>query len=355
MPHTYPWLTTATFRKSTPMPKLLPLSLLLSLLFSCQPTSQEPQTDLTPFHLELPTHFPQPEFPEDNTLTEVRVRLGKKLFYDPILSRDSTISCNSCHKQELAFADDVAISPGIDGRLGFRNAPTLANLVYAKAVNKDGGVVKLDIQAVVPMEDKDEMDFQGLLAAQRMQQIPEYVDLCRKAYGDTPSTYVISRALAAFIRTMVSGDSRYDQYLQGKAILSESEQRGKELFFSERLKCSSCHNGFNFTDNSFQHNGLYQEHEDLGRMRITHQPEDEGKFRVPTLRHVTLTAPYMHDGGLPTLEAVLEHYNRGGVGHPNQSEKIRPLNLTEQEKQDIIAFLGTLTDEGFLGDEAFGS
>lgn len=333
------------------MPKLLSLSLLLSLL-SCQPAPKESSPS---FHLTIPQHFPQPTFPEDNALTEARIALGKKLFYDPILSRDSTISCNSCHKQELAFADDVAISPGIEGRLGFRNAPTLANLAYAKEVNKDGGVVKLDIQAVVPMEDEAEMDFQGLLAARRMQQIPEYVDLCQKAYGDAPSTYIISRALAAFIRTMVSGNSRYDQFLAGKASLSESEQRGKSLFFSDRLQCSSCHNGFNFTDNSFQHNGVYQAHEDLGRMRITHLPEDEGKFRVSTLRNIALTAPYMHDGGLPTLEAVLAHYNQGGVGHPNQSEKIRPLNLTEQEKLDVISFLETLTDSSFLVDEKFAS
>lgn len=329
------------------------LTLTLPLTWSCQREPSVVQPDLTPYPLTLPHGFPEPDFPEDNALTQARVQLGKKLFYDPILSRDSTVSCNSCHVQELAFAHDVAISPGIEGRLGFRNAPTLVNLAYAKAVNKDGGVVKLDIQAVVPMEDEEEMDFQGILAARRMQQIPEYVDLCQKAYGDEPSTYIISRALASFIRTMVSGNALYDQYLEGKAALSESALRGKELFFSDRLQCSSCHSGFNFTDNSFQHNGLYKTHEDLGRMRITHQPEDEGKFRVPTLRNVALTAPYMHDGSLATLHDVLEHYNSGGVEHPNKSDKIRPLHLTEREKLDIIEFLHTLTDSSFLVDPAF--
>ena len=330
---------------------LVTISLFLAI--SCQTGEESPAADLTPFHLELPAGFPEPEYPEDNALTQARVHLGKKLFYDPILSRDSTVSCHSCHKQELAFAHNVAISPGIEGRLGFRNAPTLVNLAYAERVNKDGGVVKLDIQAVVPIEDEEEMDFQGLLAARRMEEIPEYVELCQQAYGGKPSTYIISRALAAFIRTMVSGNSTYDQYLAGTASLSESALRGKELFFSERLQCGSCHTGFNFTDNDFHHNGQEISEEDLGRIRITHQSEDEGKFRVPTLRNIALTAPYMHDGKFATLEDVLNHYNTGGADHPNKSDKIRPLNLTEQEKTDVIQFLETLTDSSFLVNPAF--
>ena len=144
---------------------LITISLFLAI--SCQTGEESPTADLTPFHLELPAGFPEPEYPEDNALTQARVHLGKKLFFDPILSRDSTVSCHSCHKQELAFAHNMAISPGIEGRLGFRNAPTLVNLAYAERVNKDGGVVKLDIQAVVPMEDEEEMDFQGLVSCSK--------------------------------------------------------------------------------------------------------------------------------------------------------------------------------------------
>ena len=307
------------------------------------------QNDQT-YHLALPANFPIPTIPENNTLTSARIALGKKLFYDPILSIDTTLSCVSCHKPALAFSDSVPISPGVHGRLGFRNAPSLANTAYLDLINKDGGVVKLDMQAVVPIEDEDEMGLPLVYAAQRLREHPEYPKLCKEAYDQPPNPFVITRALAAFQRTMISGNSLYDQYMQGKKDALDSAQiRGMELFFSDRTQCSECHAGFNFTTNQFENNGLKEDYSgDLGRQRVTSKEKDEGKFRVPSLRNIAVTAPYMHDGSVPTLQAVITHYNSGGKQHPNKSNDIQPLKLSPQEQSDMIRFLEALTDSMFL-------
>lgn len=345
---------TASPPSSFPLRAAAGLLLFLLAVAGCRPDEAPADpVDRTPYALALPEGFPPPVLPPDNELTVARVALGKKLFYDPLLSRDSTVSCASCHRQALAFADDVPVSPGVEGRLGFRNSPTLANLAYLDLFNKDGGVVRLDIQALVPIEDHNEMDFRGLFAAERMQADPAYVAMSLRAYGREPSSFVITRALAAFQRTLISGEARFDRAERGEALLTPSEARGRDLFFSERTNCGNCHGGFNFTLNEFENNGLYADYEDQGRRRVTLDPADEGKFRVPTLRNVALTAPYMHDGSLPGLEAVIDHYDRGGSGHPNQSPLVRPLNLTEQEKADLLAFLQTLTDTAFIENPAF--
>ncbi|MCB0597782.1 MAG: cytochrome-c peroxidase [Lewinellaceae bacterium] len=331
------------------------LFLILSLFLApaCQPEEGNP-LDETPYSLELPAGFPYPEIPEDNELTVARVALGKRLFYDPILSADSTISCASCHKQSLAFADDVPISPGVQGRLGLRNAPTLANVAYLGRLNKDGGVVKLDLQPVVPIEDHNEMNLPLPEAERRLNAHPDYRDDFMRAYGKEASAFTLTRALGAFMRTLISGDSRYDRYNNGaETALNAAEQEGMSLFFSERLGCGHCHQGFNLTDNSFRNNGLYTIYEDPGRSRVTLKTEDEGKFRVPTLRNIALTAPYMHDGSLPSLEAVIEHYNSGGSAHPNKDTLIHPLQLSETEKANLAAFLRTLTDNAFIANPAF--
>lgn len=328
--------------------------LLLLLAFtSCE---KEPASaiDLTPYTLELPPHFPYPSIPQDNELTEARVALGKKLFFEPALSVDSSITCESCHKQALAFAHDRPLSPGVKGRFGFRNAPTLANVAYLGRVNKDGGVPKLDLQALVPIEDHAEMNLSILHAADRLNTDPEYVTAFQLAYGESANPFTITRALGAFQRTLISANSIYDQYLQGTVSLSPVEERGRLLFFSERTSCSSCHVGFNLTENGFFNNGLYETYEDWGRRRVTGLPEDDGVFRVPTLRNIALTAPYMHDGSLPDLQAVLQHYNGGGYAHPNKDSRIRPLSLSDQELSDLEAFLKTFTDEAFLKDPRFG-
>ncbi|MFK7934887.1 MAG: cytochrome-c peroxidase [Saprospiraceae bacterium] len=334
--------------------------LLFSCLYACQPAPQvtEVETvtmDTTAYPLVIPTGFPQPKIPANNQLTNARVALGKKLFYEPILSLDSTITCASCHILSKGMADNLRISPGVHGANGFRNPPTLTNVAYLDLVNKDGGVRKLGLQALVPIEDHDEMNVSILEVSKRLNESPTYVEMAQRAYGRNPDPFVISRALAAFQRTMISGNSRYDQYhfQNDKNALTEQEKRGMELFFSEKLNCSACHIGFNFTDNAFKNNGLYAEYEDQGRQRVTSKDEDNGLFRVPTLRNIALTFPYMHDGSVGTLEEVIEHYASGGVGHRNQSEEIRDFKISQQEKADVVAFLGTLTDSSFVNNSLF--
>lgn len=329
--------------------------LLIPLLFSACRQEEGSPMDETPYELDLPPGFPYPDIPEDNELTAARVALGKRLFYDPILSEDSTVSCATCHKQALAFADDVAVSPGVKGRLGFRNSPTLANVAYLERLNKDGGVTKLGLQPVVPIEDHNEMNLPLQEAVRRLREHAGYPVDFQRAYGEEASPFTLTRALASFMRTLISGDSRYDRYINGEeSALSEAEKRGLALFFSERASCGSCHSGFNFTDDSFRNNGLYETYADPGRRRVTQNAEDEGRFRVPTLRNIALTAPYMHDGSLPTLEAVVEHYAGGGAAHPNKDSLIRQLQLSELEKMDLIAFLEALTDSSFISNPAFG-
>lgn len=308
------------------------------------------------FHLPIPEGFPEPDFPKDNQLTEARISLGKKLFYDTRLSIDSTVACVSCHIPSLAFSDSVAISPGVDGKLGFRNASTLANVAYLGKgkVNKDGGVVKLDLQAVVPIEDEMEMGFTLAGLAKRLEDIPEYSPLFKEAYDRPADPFSITRALGSFLRTLISGNSRYDQYVHQNDLdaLSESELRGKKIFF-EKAQCGSCHNGYNLTNYDFANVGVHEEYNDRGRGRITLDVKDDGKFRVPTLRNITLTAPYMHDGSIATLEEVIEHYVKGGLNHPNKDPRIRPLQLTDEDKSDLMAFFGSLTDSTFIHNPDF--
>ena len=320
-------------------------ALVLLLHFSCKKS----------FELELPMGFEPPTYPKDNELTAARVALGKKLFYDPLLSRDSSISCNSCHKQEFAFADPRPISPGVDGRMGKRNAMSLVNVAYGKRMNRDGGVPKLDLQAIVPIETEEEMDFTAQQIAERLVQLPEYEALFTEAYGRGPDAFTITRALGAFQRTLISGNAPYDQYMfQGNnRALSESAIRGEALFSSQRLQCSSCHSGFNFSSGEFANNGLYSEYADQGRRDVTLADEDIGVFKIPTLRNIAVSAPYMHDGSLNTLEEVIEHYNQGGKNHPNKDEKIKPLNLNAKEKEDLLHFLEALTDQSFVTNPDF--
>lgn len=329
--------------------------LIASCFFTCNPTTTESIIDNTPYTWNLPAEFPSPIESADNPTTLAKVALGKRLFYEPMLSENNTISCESCHKQNLAFADDKTISPGVHGRLGLRNSPSLANVGYVPKLNKDGGVPKLDIQALVPIEDENEMNINLEDVVARLNTVESYRSDFLHAFGDEASIYNVPRALAAFLRTMISGHSPYDDYIAGNDnALSLSAQRGAALFFSANLACSSCHNGFNFTNDSFANNGLYLDYGlDPGRQRVTISTDDEGHFRVPSLRNVGLTAPYMHDGSLSTLEAVIDHYNKGGVKHPLQDERIRPLSLSDQEKVDLIAFLEHLTDEDFIQSEAF--
>lgn len=304
------------------------------------------------YELDIPSWFPPMEIPSDNQLTQARIDLGRKLFYDYDLSVNSTVSCGTCHDSRFAFSGGRAVNPGVNGALGFRNAPTLTNIGYAPRLFHDGGVETLELQAQAPIFNEVEMSFTIAGFLERIKGNAEYERMFEEAYGREPDAYGISRSIACFERTMISGHSRFDQYeYEGdENALSEQELRGRELFFSSETKCSSCHEPPLFTNYAYENIGLYENYADSGRARITHLAEDRGKFKVPTLRNIDESAPYMHDGSLYTLEQVVEHFNSGGVGHPNQSEAVKPLNLSEQQKTDLVAFLKTLSDESFVSD-----
>lgn len=337
------------------MKKIGILCALLVLLFACQKEKPDTAPAGPELLLAVPPGFLAPEFPAGNELTPARWALGKKLFYDPVLSRDSTLSCGSCHHATKAFSDTVVFSLGVAGLPGTRNAPTLANIAYHPYFTREGGVPTLEMQILVPIQEHNEFDFNILLIAERLKRDTAYVRMSLEAYNREPDAFVITRSIACFERTFVSGQSRYDQYFfQGKNdVLTPAEKRGMDLFFSEKTNCSQCHSGFNFTNYAFENNGLYADYPDLGRYRLTELESDRARFKVPTLRNVALTAPYMHDGSLWTMEAVIAHYNSGGQPHPNKSMLLRPLGLTFTEQADLVAFLNSLTDEPFINNPKF--
>ena len=328
--------------------KHIPLVLWGAFLFiGCQ---KDPEV---PYQLAVPEWFPDMEIPSDNELTQARIDLGRKLFYEPLLSLDSSISCGSCHLQEKAFTDGLPISIGVEGADGLRNAPTLANIGLAPYFFHDGGVQTLELQSQQPIFSVEEMRFSIAGFLDRIENDAEYKNMFMEAYGRAPDAFGISRAIASFERTLISGNSRFDQYeYQGESdVFSDAEKRGRDLFFSDQTKCSTCHYPPLFTNYEFENVGLYQNYADSGRARISHLSGDNGKFKVPTLRNIELTAPYMHNGSLQSLEAVVDHFNSGGVAHANQSESVVPLQLTEQQKADLVAFLKTLTDITFITEQ----
>jgi cytochrome c peroxidase len=305
--------------------------------------------------MDIPDGFPVIDFPEDNLFTQARWELGKKLFYDPVLSVDATISCASCHKPALAFSDQLSFSLGVEDRLGTRNAPSLANVAYQPYLLREGGVPTLEMQVLVPIQEHNEFDFNIVLLAQRLNADTTYVKMAMDAYGRSPDAFVITRALACFERSLLSGNSPYDQYTQqnNTSAMTNAQIRGMNLFFSDRTNCSTCHSGFNFTNYTFQNNGLYIQYADEGRMRLTLKEEDQALFKVPGLRNIDLTGPYMHDGSLKTLQQVIDHYQSGGKDHPNKNTILRPLDLTSSEQKDLIEFLKSLTDDTFLTNPIF--
>ena len=306
-------------------------------------------------YYSLPADFPMMEQAPKNDLTATRIELGRRLFYDPILSRDSTISCASCHKQEFAFADTLPVSFGVEQRLGTQNAPSLTNIGYAPYFTRAGGVPTLEMQILVPIQESHELDFNIVLAGERLRKDSLYVQLSRAAYDRTPDPYVITRALSAFERTLISAHSPYDLYTyqDKKNALSPAAKRGMKLFMSEKTNCSSCHVPPHFSNFAFENNGLYQVYPDSGRIRLTLKEKDRALFKVPSLRNIALTAPYMHDGSIKTLKEVLNHYNQGGQAHKHKNKLIRPLQLSEQEIDDLMAFLQSLSDQHFIQNPAF--
>ncbi len=320
-------------------------------MFSCDQESNDKDMAL----YAVPEGFPEFTIPADNLPTVERIDLGKRLFFDKRLSKDSTVSCGSCHLASKAMADSLMVSPGIGGVEGNRNSISIVNAAYQPHLMREGGVPTLEMQVLAPIQDPNEMDFNIVKVVERMQGDSLIQNLSQSAYGRALDPFVITRAIACYERSLLSANSAYDQYNNyGEAAnFGSAELAGMDLFFSERTNCSSCHGGFNFTDNSFKNNGLYEEYEDPGRERLTAKSSDRALFKVPSLRNVGLTAPYMHNGKFATLDTVLAHYNNGGMGHVHQSELIQALNLTEEELSQLKRFLLSLSDYTIASNPIF--
>lgn len=328
-----------------------------------------PQT----YEIDLPEWMPDPFIPEDNPMTVAGVALGRHLFFDPILSLDSTLSCSSCHDPKLAFTDGQAVSKGVLGIAGTRSSMSLVNLAFNKnGFFWDGRSETLEEQALIPIEDHIEMNETWPNVEQKLRRHTSYPAMFREAFGISNKSEISRdlavKAIAQFERSLLSANSRYDRVIWlNDGWPTDSERRGQQLFFFEELPqnqqhpgCSHCHFAPTFTDNNFKNNGLddvedLNDFTDLGRGGVINNIYDNGKFRVPTLRNIALTAPYMHDGRFQTLEEVLEHYSSGGHGVINEDPNIQAFTLSEQDKKDLIAFLEMLTDTSFVNDPRFQS
>lgn len=315
-----------------------------------------------------PPGFVRMAIPDDNPLTEEGIALGRRLFYDPILSADSSLSCNSCHLQKYAFAEPGAVSIGVDGRTGRRSAPSLVNVgYYNTGLFWDGRAATLEEQALHPVSNPDEMGADWEAVEQRLRQDAVYRELFQKAFGIEASEIDrerVGKALAQFQRTLISANAKFDRVQLGLDTFTAAERRGWEIFFDfpgglPMAECGHCHADPLFTNQEYFNNGLdpapprLMEFKDEGRGGVTGRRSDLGKFRTPSLRNIELTAPYMHDGRFRTLEEVIDHYASGGHYAENVSPNVRPLRLTAGDKADLIAFLRTLTDTSFVNNPKF--
>ncbi len=325
------------------------------------------------YELVVPPTLPDPAdyIPADNPLTIEGVALGRKLFYDPILSADTSLSCAGCHAQEFSFTDSGnALSIGVQNMPGTRNSMALFNLMYSDRLFWDGSRATLESQALEPVPNPLEMHLEWEVAEERLRSDTAYVQAFYEALGTTSITANdVAKAIAQFERTIVSGNSTFDQAITpGSGVfLSEEAQLGYSLFFTENGDCFHCHGDpLNlFTDNLFHNNGLdavddVNDFADPGLGEITGDPSDYGKFRTPSLRNVAMTAPYMHDGRFETLEEVIDHYSEHIQNSPTLDPVIgskfgEGLGLSDGDKQAIIAFLNSLTDETFLNNPDYAA
>ena len=297
-----------------------------------------------------PLGLPPVIWPADNPYSAARVELGRYLFFDPRLSANGKVSCATCHPPEHAFAGGDPAPLGVTGTPLRRRAPTLINRAYGRSEFYDGRAATLEAQPLGPITAPEEMGTTPEAAAEAISKIPGYRSLFERAFGDSQVTFDrITKAIATFERTILSGNSPYDRFVNGdKHALSAPAKRGLQIF--ERTgECSECHNGFNFTNEKFSSLGIGpdQEPPDLGLAGITRKRRDEGKFKVPTLREVEHTAPYMHDGREKTLDDVLEFYRKGGNPSPHLDSRIAPFFLDAPAKADLKAFLESLSGEGW--------
>lgn len=280
--------------------------------------------------------------------------LGRLLFFEKALSLDSSISCASCHKPEFAFADTVPFSTGVGDRKGLRNTPSVMNMAGRDLLFYDGRAGSLAEQVHFPIEDPNEMRVPYAVVIDRLNADPRYRGMFIKIYGRPADSKNLSDAVAAYELSLETSNTPFDDYMSGKSVAyPESAIRGRELFLSDRTKCFDCHFGPDFTGDEFRNIGLYDgvRYQDKGRYNISQDSADIGKFKVPGLRNVAVTGPYMHDGSFKTLEQVIEYYSNpyATVGKPiNMDSTLRkPLNLSATEKADLLSFLQTLTDRRF--------
>lgn len=316
--------------------------LLSGLLVNWQSVSAQEDKEPPPPPGKIPAGLPDIPYPKDNPPTEAKIHLGKQLYFDKRLSSDNTISCASCHDPEKGWSNAESFATGVGGQKGGRNSPTIINSAYTKLHFWDGRASSLEDQALGPIQNPIEMNMKMDVALDRLNKIPGYTKQFEEVFGTKQITEDnLAKAIAAYERTILSGDAPYDRFKAGqKDALSESAQRGMKLFFGKAV-CSACHSGPNFTDQAF-HNigiGMDKENPDKGRFAESGLGGDMGSFKTPTLREIARTAPYMHDGSLKTLEEVVEHYNKGGIDNPYLDEEIFPLKLTDQEKKDLVTFM----------------
>ena len=338
------------------------------------PVIEEPevQYDSTVYEFNY-GHLPEPELPADNILTQQGVELGRMLFYETMLSRDNSQSCAGCHNQADAFTDTLRFSIGVEDLPGKRQAMSVFNMAWHKnAFFWDGRAELLRDQAILPIQDPLEMNETLENVISKLSNEKTYQDQFKRAFVDGEITIDnMALALEQFMLSIVSYDSKYDRYLNGDATLTESEERGRQLYFTEYnpffpelsgADCAHCHGGLNFENDLYMNNGLDTDAEfvDMGREMVTMNPMDRAKFKVPSLRNIELTPPYMHDGRFNTLEEVIDHYNEGikessTVDPAILNTKATSLFLTEQDKVDLLNFLKTLTDYTFLNNEEYSS
>jgi cytochrome c peroxidase len=358
------------------MEKYIIIIIFSASLFSCSKDigteSIRPDHITTPYDLTYPPYFGSPQIPSNNPTTKEGVLLGRMLFYEKKLSGDNTMSCASCHKQKFAFSDSTAFSKGIDGINSKRSSIALSNLAWQNKFFWDGKANNLEEQVAFPIQNPIEMHQDLSLAVNELQATSTYPPLFKAAFGSNLiNAQNISKAIAQFERTLISSKSRYDQFRSGNsAALSNQEKNGYLLFTTHPVpainlrggNCGDCHSGDLQQNKTFQNNGIDSVYTDLGFEVISGNSFDSAKFKVPSLRNIELTAPYMHDGRFNTLQEVLLHYN----DHVNSKAQIfspliaasntpggTTLDLTAQEMADIIAFLHTLTDTSFTTDTTF--
>jgi cytochrome c peroxidase len=294
--------------------------------------------------------------PIDNPQSMAKIALGRQLFFDKRLSLDETIACASCHDPQKAFTDQLPKSKGINGQLSERNAPSILNAAFLKTAMFDAHLASLELQAIVPIQEPVEMGHNMKLLIQKLRKIPEYQAAAQSIFNRDFDAYVLTRSIAAFERSLLSMNAPFDRYLAGEKKALTADQKAGWKIFSEKLYCTQCHPAPYFTTYVAANNGLYASYEgksDQGRFRIHHDSTDIGKFKIPSLRNIPLTYPYMHDGSFQSLEQVLAHYQKGAAKNPLQDARITSFTLSPTEKKQLLAFFDALIDTSYLKRDKF--